>query len=275
MSNINSLQKAKSEPILATYVQNMMARGEIKKALPATLTPERFTRVVLSAISNNKDLQNCSPKTFLAAMMQSAQLGLEPNTPLGQAYLIPYKDNCSFQIGYQGILDLAWRSQQYQRITAETVHENDTFEYELGMNPLLKHVPAKGSRGEAIAYYATYTLKNGGQAFAVMTKEEVEDFKNKYSKAKNSPWLTAFDAMAKKTVLKQLLKYAPKTIELAKAINTDSTVREVMPNSTMEDLDVAKAMDLDFIDAELKDTNVNQDTGEILEEPHKEAPSLL
>ena len=79
---------------------------EIKRALPAVITPERFTRIALSALNNTPALQQCTPMSFLAALMNAAQLGLEPNTPLGQAYLIPYKNKgtmeCQFQIGYKG-----------------------------------------------------------------------------------------------------------------------------------------------------------------------------
>lgn len=83
------------------YIKSM--EGEIKRALPSVITPERFTRMVLSALSTNPKLAACTPKSFLGAMMSAAQLGLEPNTPLGQAYLIPYRnkgvDEVQFQIG--------------------------------------------------------------------------------------------------------------------------------------------------------------------------------
>lgn len=95
---------------------------EIKKALPTVLTPERFTRIALSALNNTPTLQQCTPMSFLAALMNAAQLGLEPNTPLGQAYLIPYKNKgimeCQFQIGYKGLIDLAYRNGQMQTIQA-------------------------------------------------------------------------------------------------------------------------------------------------------------
>jgi len=73
--------------------------GEIARALPKVMTPERFTRIATSAVSNNQDLAKCEPVSFISAMMNAAQLGLEPNTPLGQAYLIPYGKQCQFQIG--------------------------------------------------------------------------------------------------------------------------------------------------------------------------------
>ena len=115
--------------------------GEIKKALPSVLTPERFTRMVLSALSTNPKLGECTPRSFLAAMMAAAQLGLEPNTPLGQAYLIPYGNNCQFQLGYKGLIDLAYRSGEVEVIQAHVVYENDEFTCEYGLEPKLTHKP--------------------------------------------------------------------------------------------------------------------------------------
>ena len=120
---------------------------EIKKALPSVITPERFTRMVFTALSSTPKLQQCTPQSFLGAMMQAAQLGLEPNTPVGQAYLIPYGNVCQFQLGYKGLLDLAYRSGEIKDIQAHEVHENDEFEYELGLEPKLKHIPAMSNRG--------------------------------------------------------------------------------------------------------------------------------
>ena len=94
------------------YIKTM--EPEIAKALPSVITPERFTRITLSALSTTPKLAECSPKSFLGAMMTAAQLGVEPNTPLGQAYLIPFRNKgvleCQFQLGYKGLIDLAYRS---------------------------------------------------------------------------------------------------------------------------------------------------------------------
>ena len=128
---------------------------EIRRALPTVLTPERFTRMALSAINNTPELANCTPMSFIAALMNAAQLGLEPNTPLGQAYLIPYKNKgvleCQFQLGYKGLIDLAYRSGQIQVIQAQTVREFDYFEYQYGLDSKLVHRPGTGDRGEFTA----------------------------------------------------------------------------------------------------------------------------
>lgn len=205
---------------------------EIRKALPSMITPERFTRMVFTALSSTPKLQQCTPQSFLGAMMQAAQLGLEPNTPVGQAYLIPYGNVCQFQLGYKGLLDLAYRSGEIKDIQAHEVHENDEFEYELGLDPKLKHIPAMSNRGPVTMYYAVWHTKTGGYGFEVMSKEDVLEFAKRKSKSfKNGPWQTDFDEMAKKTVLKKALKYAPIATEFVKSIATDETVKSsILPD---------------------------------------------
>jgi len=207
-------------------------QGQIAKALPTVLTPERFTRMVMTVLSTNPDLRACTPESFLGAVMQAAQLGLEPNTPLGQAYLIPYnnkgKMEATFQIGYQGLIDLGYRSGEISVIDAQAVHENDFFEFEYGLEPKLKFKPSLVNRGEVIAYYAMFKTKSGGYNFLVMSKEDVDAHKVQFSQSygsRYSPWTHTYDAMAKKTVLKQVLKYAPKKSEFARALTTDETIK--------------------------------------------------
>ncbi len=205
---------------------------EIKKALPEVITPERFTRMALSALNTTPKLKECTQMSFLSALMNAAQLGLEPNTPLGQAYLIPYNNKgkleCSFQIGYKGMLDLAYRNPQTQIIQAEEVYENDVFEYELGLNPKLIHKPALKERGELKCFYGVFRLTNGGYGFKVMSKEDIDSHAKEYSKAFStgySPWTSNYIGMAKKTVIKQLLKFAPLRTDFQKALSTDETIK--------------------------------------------------
>ena len=218
-----AIQKAQEQRVAAQQgarsIKDLIVsmEGQIAKALPSVLTPERFTRMVLTALSTNPKLRECTPKSFLGAMMQAAQLGVEPNTPLGQAYLIPYKNKgileCQFQLGYKGLLDLAYRSGEVTIIQAHEVYENDVFEYELGLEPKLRHVPTTGEKGAVTHYYAMFKTKSGGYGFHVMSRAEVDAFARKYSQAYkkgySTPWTTNFDEMAKKTVLKACLKYAP------------------------------------------------------------------
>lgn len=238
----------------------------IKKALPPGLSPERFQRVVLSAFSSNPKLQNCSVNSFLAAMMQSAQLGLEPNTPLGQAYLIPYETKygwvVQFQIGYKGLIDLALKSGQIKTIYAHTVYENDVIDVAYGIDLYLKHKPCiDGGRGKPRGYYAVYHTVNGGYSFEYMSKAEVESFAQTKSKAYNSgPWKTDFDAMAKKTVVKKLLKYAPLASETQRALTADETIKTY----TDGDIDMLdKPNEENYIDVE--EAVVDEETGEVIE----------
>lgn len=222
----------------------MSMQGQIAKALPSVLTPERYTRMVMTALSTNPQLQQCTPESFLGAVMQAAQLGVEPNTPLGQAYLIPFRNKgkleVQFQLGYKSYLDLAYRSGEVTIIDAQAVHKNDEFEYEYGLDPKLKFKPALTDRGEVIAYYAMFKTKMGGFNFLVMSKEDIINHAKQYSQSYSnsySPWKTNFDSMAKKTVLKQVLKYAPLKSEFAKNLAADETIKtNIQPNMVdMED----------------------------------------
>lgn len=235
---------------------------EIKKALPSVITPERFTRMTLSAISTNPKLADCTPQSFLGAMMQAAQLGVEPNTPLGQAYLIPFKnkgvDEVQFQLGYKGMIDLAYRSGEVSTIQAHTVYSNDEFEYELGLDPKLMHKPAKSDRGEPTHYYAVVKMKDGGFAFECMSVEDVKAHAKKYSKAYSgySPWSTSFDEMAKKTVLKRCLKYAPLKSDFVRGVSADETIKTELTDDMYTVTDAT-----DYTDYVVVDEN----TGEVKE----------
>lgn len=266
MSKENAIQAAQTAQIgkkqltMQDYIKKM--QGEIAKALPSVLTPERFTRITLSALSTNAKLAQTTPKSFLGAMMTSAQLGMEPNTPLGQAYLIPYKNHgvleCQFQLGYKGLIDLAYRSGQVSTIQAQTVYANDEFEYELGLEPKLRHVPAKTNRGEPIFFYAVFRTKDGGYGYEVMSIDDVRAHAKKYSKSYgNGPWQTNFEEMAKKTVLKKALKYAPLKTEFVRGLSADETIKSDISE------DMFSVPDETVIEAE--GYEVDGATGEVLE----------
>lgn len=212
---------------------------EIKKALPEVITPERFIRMALSALNTTPKLQECSQMSVLAALMNAAQLGLEPNTPIGQAYLIPYnnkgKMECQFQIGYKGLIDLAYRNTQIQMISAQVVYENDEFEYELGLNAKLIHRPTLNDRGKIRLFYGLFKLNGGGFGFEVMSKAAMDAFAKEHSKAYDisfSPWKNHYEEMGKKTVIKKALKYAPIKTDFQRILSTDGTVK----NEIAEDM---------------------------------------
>lgn len=260
-----SAAKAEKKTMQA-YIKAM--EPAIKKALPSVITPERFTRMVLSALSSTPKLAECSPQSFLAAMMTAAQLGVEPNTALGQAYLLPYRNHgqmeCQFQLGYKGLIDLAYRSGEVSVIQAHTVYENDVFEYELGMDPKLRHVPAKADRGEAVAYYAMFKTKDGGYGFEVMSVDDVQRHAQRYSKSYgsgSSPWSSNFDEMAKKTVLKRALKYAPLKSDFVRGVAQDETIKAELSDEmyAVPDETVFEAEG-----EEIDSTSVDTETGEVI-----------
>ena len=242
------------------YVKSMEA--EIAKALPSVITPERFSRIVLTALSSNPKLQECTPQSFLGAMMTAAQLGVEPNTALGQAYLIPFKNKgvmeCQFQLGYKGLIDLAYRSGEVSNIQAQEVYENDVFEFEYGLEPKLRHVPAKKDRGDVICYYAIFKMKDGGYNFGVMSVDDARKHGQKYSKSYSfGPWQNNFDEMAKKTVLKKVLKYAPLKSDFVRAVAQDETIKNdisddmsFVPDETIIDAEVTEVAEGEIIDTE-------------------------
>lgn len=259
------------------YVQQM--QGEIAKALPSVMTPERFTRITLSALSANPQLAQTTQNSFLGAMMTAAQLGMEPNTPLGQAYLIPFRNKgvleCQFQLGYKGLVDLAYRSGEVTTIQAQVVYENDEFEYALGLEPQLKHIPAMSNRGEPIYFYAVFKTKDGGFGFEVMSVEDVKLHAQKYSKSFNSaysPWKTNFEEMAKKTVLKKVLKYAPMKTDFARGLSADETIKHGISDDMFSVPDETDYIDVDNVAAEAENNETeiaeqlpfDSETGEVL-----------
>lgn len=271
----NGVAKQQQPKTIQSLIISM--EKQIAKALPRVLTPERFTRMVLTALSKDNKLASCTPNSFLGAMMQAAQLGLEPNTPLGQAYLIPFKNKgvmeVQFQIGYKGMIDLAYRSKEVVDIQAQCVYENDEFEYELGLNPVLKHKPALKNRGEVILYYAVFHTKAGGYGFEVMSKEDIINHAKKTSQSfgsSYSPWNKYFDEMAKKTVLKRVLKYAPIASDFAMAINSDETIKSNISANMVDEedetmLDITPESENEEVQEDEK--VVDKETGEILQQP--------
>ena len=223
---------------MQALVQSMMP--QIQKALPSVLTGERFARMVLTALSSTPQLSECTPQSFMGAMMQAAQLGVEPNTPLGQAYLIPYRNHGRLECQFQ-----------------------------------LK------DRGRVTMYYAIWHTKAGGYGFEVMSVEDIQKHAKAYSQSYSSnysPWTKNFDAMAKKTVLKQALKYAPLKTEFVRGVSADGTVKSF----TKDTGDILDAPDENTYDAEAETVEAPQDepavdkeTGEILEKPKEAAEGNL
>jgi recombination protein RecT len=253
-TGIDPYRKAQS------YLKAMLPA--ITEALPKSkgMDAERLSRITLTTLKTNPKLLECSIESLLGAVLQSAQLGLEPNL-LGSCYFIPYKGQVSFQIGYKGLIDLVTRKGDVLSIVAQEVRQGDSFHFEYGRNETLKHVPAPmQSRGEPVAYYAYAHLKNGGFVFQVMSVEEIKKIRDEYSISykfdkTNSIWGKHFESMALKTVLKRLIKYLPISIETQTAVSFDETVKK---DITGEAFIVDAEADLEIIDAkEVGEINEN------------------
>lgn len=200
-------------------------RREIENALPDGYVggPERFARTILTAVSRDPNLLKCSPQSIIGAAMQAAQLGLTPGV-LGEAWLVPYGDACTFQVGVRGLVALAARSGIV--IRAHTVHERDVFEHELGLHPRVRHVPAVGDRGPSILWYAVATDRTTRDVlgFAVIDRQHVEK-RRKASRGKSPAWDGWFDEMALTKAVREVCRFLPLSVEMASALASDGVVR--------------------------------------------------
>lgn len=219
------------EQTIRHYLERMAP--EIQRALPKHLDADRLARIAMTTIRQTPKLLECNIQSLLAAVMQSAQLGLEPNI-LGQAYIIPYGKEAQFIIGYRGMIDLARRSGHIDSIYAHPVYSNDDFEYEYGLNPKLRHKPAMDDRGQFIGAYGVAKFKDGGYHFEFMPKSEIDKRRGRSKASGNGPWVTDYEEMACKTVIRHMFKYLPISIEIMKQVEyTDETVKhEIMPDMT-------------------------------------------
>ncbi len=239
-------------------LQQLMGSGAVMKKLNDVLGSEKkaaaFVSSVISVANGNSALRNASPMTVLGSAMVAATLDLPVVPTLGLAYIVPYKGQAQFQLGYKGLIELAERSGQFRNIIDEVVYEGQlvkknkfTGEYEFDED-------AKTS-DKVIGYMARFDLINGFSKTIFWTKEEVEAHAKKFSQAfrggTTSPWKTDFDAMARKTVLKALFaKYAPKSVAIQQAIKFDqAVVKPVSDTITDNDLQI-DAFETEYVDNE-------------------------
>lgn len=229
-SNSNGQQKNGSSGTLKEFVRDMTP--QIARALPAHVSPERIARIALTELRTVKHLAECTKESFGGALMTCAQLGLEPGKATGEAYLIPFFNKhrrayeVSLIIGYAGMVKLFYQHPLAAGLDAQTVYESDEFEYQLGLDPVLRHKPMMtGNRGRPIAYYAVARLKGGGSAFTVMSPADIEANRQRSKAKDDGPWQTDYDEMAKKTCIRRLAKLLPKSTELSQALLQDEGVR--------------------------------------------------
>jgi len=211
----------KAAPTVADLIEQL--RPQIERALPNTMSADRFARIVLTTLRTSPNLAKCDPHSLMAACMLSAQLGLEPG-PLGHAYFVPYGREVTFIIGYRGMLDLARRSGEIKSIEAREVCANDKFDYAFGLEPKLTHVPATGERGEPTHYYGIAKFAEGSYYFEVLSKADVDSYRKRSRASEKGPWQTDYSAMARKTVIRRMAPYLPLSPEAARAVASDEGV---------------------------------------------------
>lgn len=285
---------------IKALLQAPQTMKRFKDIAPKHLNPERLLRVMAHAVYKTPKLAECQPMTLLGAMMVCASLGLEPNTVLGHAYLIPFEKrekrngqwvtvavDVNLIIGYRGYIDLARRSGSLVSIHADVVYgpgggrePADEFSFEYGSNMHLRHRPIGDREGrEPVWAYAHASLKDG-QAFEVLPyprvlriRDNSEGFKSALRQGKDkpaflrSPWVAFEHEMASKTMIRRLTKVLPLSIEFANAAALDA----MSETGTVDLSSFADGVDLSTEDVgssarqleHTQDEVIDPDTGEV------------
>jgi recombination protein RecT len=246
-------------------------KGEIARALPKHINPDRMARIALTAFRMNPKLGECDPRSVFAAVIQSSQLGLEVGL-MGEAHLVPFGDQCQLIPGYTGLMKLARQSGLVQDIYAHEVRVNDKFTLKLGLERSLEHEPLTGprgfpasdeERGEVVGFYAVAVFKDGSRTFVAMSRKEVERIRDNsrgYQASKRfkkeSVWDSDFTAMGLKTAIRRLCKFLPKSPELATALALDAASEQGCAQNLNLD---------DVIEGTYAPVIVDEETGEALE----------
>lgn len=194
-------------------------KSAIGAVAASIITPERLTKIVLRCVVMNPQLQRCTMDSIFRSALMAAELGLEPGSALGEAYLVPYKDTCQMIPGYRGLITLARRSGQVLDIYAHAVYQGDTFTVELGTEGRIEHIPQFGAREDKdlVYVYAVAKLVGGASHFDVMTRADVDRIRARSAAGRSGPWVTDYVEMAKKTVIRRLCKLLPMSVEMSKA----------------------------------------------------------
>lgn len=221
MAQTPATQQPPQHPTVMAVQQLLGANIKaIQSCLPKHMTPERMCRVAFNTVQKTPALLNCSPQSLVAAIVEASSLGLEIDSR-GQAYLVPYGKNVTLIPGYKGLMDLAYRSGRVTSIYADVVCANDTFEFAMGLDAKLVHVPNLEDRGELKAAYAVAKIKDSDPAFVVLGKTEIEKVKKASKAAANGPWKDWEEEMWKKTAIRRLCKCLPLSPEMQRAVFLD------------------------------------------------------
>lgn len=212
-------------------------------ALPKMLPVETFTRVALTGFRKVPKLLDCNRQSLFAALLDCARLGLTPCTE--QASLVPFGKEVTLIVGYEGFVQLMYRSGEVEQVVAELVYDADEWEYSLGDGGRFFHRPniLADDRGPVLFAYCYAALRGGGRTrVAIVTRKEAERLQRDYGRGdKRSAWYTNFEAMWLKTAVRRAQKFAPKSSELRRALDVDGVTYaagEVVPPADVVDGEV-------------------------------------
>lgn len=197
------------------------SKGRLASVLPKHLPAEKVIRLVLAAASRTPELLECSSESILLAAMQSATLGLEPNTPFQHAYLVPFRNKhtgrkeAQFIPGYRGLIQLAIQSGEIKSVHARAAYAKDHFVVRYGIDETIEHVPRlEADRGDLVAVYSVARFSSGVSTFEVMAAHEIDAvMKSSATRGAHGPWRDHFDEMAKKSVIRRHSKVMPMSAE--------------------------------------------------------------
>ena len=211
---------------IGNTVKGLMKNPSIKKRFEGVLKEKapQYMSSIVNLVNSDTNLQKCDGMSVIASCMVAATMDLPVDKNLGYAWVVPYGNRAQFQMGYKGYIKLALRTGQYKAINVVEIREGELVSW----NPLTEEIEVDFSKRESdavIGYAGYFKLINGFEKTVFWTKEEVNNHANKFSKtinSKNSVWKSNFDAMAKKTVLRNLLsKWGILSIEMQKAYTAD------------------------------------------------------
>ena len=247
----------KQNKTLGELMHSPAVIGKLNEVWNSPQMANSFMSSVISVANGNPQLRNAEPMSIIGAAMVAATMQLQVVPTLGQCYIIPYGNKAQFQCGYLGILQLCQRSGQFKKILAAPVHEG---EYVSGDEFDEDYVFDKSQKksDKVIGYMAKFELLNGFTKVAYWDVEKVKKHASKFSQAYrsgyNSPWKSDFDAMAMKTVLKSILKFAPKSIEMQNAVTFDQAVINTNASDVQDlDIDAFTPEYIDNIESEKKE----------------------
>lgn len=246
---------------------------QLQAVMPKGFTPERLTQLAIATYKQIPDLKECSVQSMLSCCLKCAEIGLEPNDIMGNAYILPYNNRktgrkeAQFILGKNGMLELVRRSGQVKTVRTQCVYEGDDFEYwedETGVHFSFKpNLDADHSAKNLKLVYLSCHLKDGGFVFLQMSKKEVDEVKERSKASKFGPWVSDYAAMAEKTVIRRAFNRGllPRSVEQASIVASDDSTPIILDeegNRIFEDPLAPEPTDVP--------ANVDAETGEIIEE---------